>query len=43
VREHFSEAETVNLTLAITTINGWNRIAIALGDFPGHAGAAVAK
>ncbi|HEV2644760.1 MAG TPA: carboxymuconolactone decarboxylase family protein [Acidobacteriaceae bacterium] len=36
VREHFSEVETVNLTLAITTINAWNRIAIALGDFPGH-------
>ena len=42
VREHFSELETVNLTLAITTINAWNRIAIALGDYPGHAGA-VAK
>ncbi len=39
VREHFSEVETVNLTLVITTINAWNRIAIALGDFPGHAGA----
>jgi AhpD family alkylhydroperoxidase len=38
VRAHFSEAETVNLTLAITTINAWNRIAIALGDFPGHGG-----
>jgi AhpD family alkylhydroperoxidase len=36
VREHFSDVETVNLTLAITTINAWNRIAIALGDFPGH-------
>jgi AhpD family alkylhydroperoxidase len=40
VREHFDEVETVNLTLAITTINAWNRIAIALGNFPGHAGAA---
>ena len=39
VREHFSELETVNLTLAITTINAWNRIAISLGDYPGHAGA----
>jgi AhpD family alkylhydroperoxidase len=39
VREHFNEAETVNLTLAITTINAWNRLAISLGDFPGHAGA----
>ena len=36
VREHFSEVETVNLTLAITTINAWNRIAIALGAYPGH-------
>jgi AhpD family alkylhydroperoxidase len=38
VRAHFSEAETVNLTLVITTINGWNRIAISLGAYPGHAG-----
>jgi AhpD family alkylhydroperoxidase len=38
VREHFSEAETVNLTLVITTINAWNRIAISLGAYPGHAG-----
>src|SRR5450631_1710258 len=42
VREHFGEAEMVNLTLAITTINAWNRIAISLGDYPGHDGA-VAK
>jgi AhpD family alkylhydroperoxidase len=38
VRAHFSEAETVNLTLAITTINAWNRIAISLGAYPGHTG-----
>ena len=38
VRAHFGEVETVNLTLAITTINAWNRIAIALGEYPGHAG-----
>ena len=31
VRAHFSETETVNLTLTISTINAWNRIAIALG------------
>ncbi len=37
VRAQFSEAETVNLTLAITTINAWNRIAISLGTFPGHS------
>ena len=39
VREHFSPVETVNLTLAITTINAWNRLEISLGDFPGHEGA----
>ena len=38
MREHFSEVEAVNLTLAITTINGWNRLAIALGNYSGHAG-----
>jgi AhpD family alkylhydroperoxidase len=41
VREHFDEKETVDLTLAITTINAWNRLAISLGSFPGHAGAMV--
>lgn len=40
VRTHFSDIETVNLTLVITTINAWNRIAISLGAYPGHAGAA---
>lgn len=40
MREHFNEVEAVNLTLAITTINAWNRIAISLGAYPGHAGAA---
>jgi AhpD family alkylhydroperoxidase len=39
VRQHFGEAETVNLTLTITTINAWNRLEISLGDYPGHAGA----
>jgi AhpD family alkylhydroperoxidase len=43
VRAHFTEAETVNLTLVVTTINAWNRIAISLGAFPGHTGAAEAK
>jgi len=38
VRAHFSDVETVNLTLVITTINAWNRIAISLGAYPGHAG-----
>jgi AhpD family alkylhydroperoxidase len=38
MREHFSEVEAVNLTLAITTINAWNRLEIALGSYSGHAG-----
>jgi AhpD family alkylhydroperoxidase len=37
VREHFTDVETVNLTLAISTINAWNRIAIALGAHSAHA------
>jgi AhpD family alkylhydroperoxidase len=28
-REHFSEAELVNLTMAVITINGWNRLAMS--------------
>ncbi len=28
VRQHFSEKELVDLTLAIITVNGWNRLAI---------------
>jgi len=36
VRAHFNEVETVNLTLVVTTINAWNRIAISLGAYPGH-------
>ena len=41
MRAHFSEVEAVNLTLTIATINAWNRLAISLGDYPGHAGAAA--
>jgi alkylhydroperoxidase family enzyme len=37
VRAHFSDVETVNLTLVITTINAWNRISIALGSHSGHS------
>lgn len=29
VRRHFSEAETVNLTMLVAAINAWNRIAIS--------------
>ena len=34
VRTHFSEAETVNLTMLIATINAWNRLAIAFRAVP---------
>src|ERR1700757_2437033 len=34
VRAHFSEAETVNLTMLIATINSWNRLAIAFRSVP---------
>jgi AhpD family alkylhydroperoxidase len=33
-REQFSEAELVNLTLAIVAINGWNRFSIAFRKTP---------
>ena len=39
VRAHFSDVETVNLTLVISTINAWNRIAISLGSRSGHGSA----
>jgi AhpD family alkylhydroperoxidase len=29
LRQHFSEKEVVDLTLAVITINGWNRLAIS--------------
>lgn len=35
VRQHFSEQELANLTLAIVAINGWNRIAISSRFVPG--------
>ena len=34
VRKHFSEAETVNLTMLIATINSWNRLAISFRAVP---------
>jgi AhpD family alkylhydroperoxidase len=43
VRMHFDEVETVNLTLAITTINAWNRIAIGLGGHAGRGGSLLAS
>lgn len=37
VREHFSEKELADLTLAVVAINGWNRLAISMrspvGDY----------
>ena len=35
-RRHFSEKELVNLTWAVVTINGWNRVAIAFRALPGR-------
>ncbi len=34
VRAHLSEAETVNLTMLIATINAWNRLAISFRSVP---------
>src|ERR1700755_254412 len=34
MRAHFSEAETVNLTMLIGAINAWNRLAIAFRAVP---------
>lgn len=36
VKNHFTEEELVNLTLAVVTINGWNRLAIAFRMVPGE-------
>lgn len=35
VRKRFSETELVNLTLAVTMINTWNRLAISFRAVPG--------
>src|SRR5690606_26132890 len=35
VRKRFSEKEIVTLTMAIVTINGWNRLAISFRTVPG--------
>lgn len=35
-REQFSEQELVNLTMAIISINGWNRLAISFRAVPGN-------
>jgi AhpD family alkylhydroperoxidase len=35
VRQQFSEAELANLSLAIVSINGWNRLVISTRQIPG--------
>jgi AhpD family alkylhydroperoxidase len=35
-RQHFSEEELVNLTMAVITINGWNRLSVAFRAVPGE-------
>jgi len=35
-RKYFNEKEIVDLTFVVTTINAWNRLAIALRAVPGH-------
>jgi AhpD family alkylhydroperoxidase len=37
VREHFTDAEIANLTLAIAAINAWNRMEIGSGPFEENA------
>ncbi|WP_406855239.1 carboxymuconolactone decarboxylase family protein [Alsobacter sp. KACC 23698] len=39
LKAQFSEEEQVNLTLAITTINAWNRLAIGFRSVPDMGGA----
>lgn len=34
-RRHFSEAQLTNLTLAIATINAWNRFGVSFAPVPG--------
>jgi len=36
VRAHFTDEELANLTLAIATINAWNRFGIGFRDVPGR-------
>lgn len=37
MKEHFSESEIVYLTLAVNTINSWNRFNVAFGTSPALA------
>jgi AhpD family alkylhydroperoxidase len=42
VRQYFNEQELVNLSLAVVTINGWNRLAISARSVPGSYKATAA-
>jgi AhpD family alkylhydroperoxidase len=42
-RQQFSEEELVNLTMAVVTINGWNRLSIAFRTVPGSYQPAARK
>ena len=41
--QQFSEEELVNLTMAVVTINGWNRLSIAFRAVPGEYQPAARK
>ena len=43
VKKQFSDAELVNLTLAVTMINTWNRFGVAFRSVPGEYQAPVKK
>lgn len=43
VRPHFSDAELINLTLAISMINTWNRFGVGFRSVPGEYQAPVKK
>lgn len=42
-RQHFTEDELVNLTMAVVAINGWNRLAISFRSVPGSYQPQAAK
>jgi AhpD family alkylhydroperoxidase len=43
VKQHFTDNELVDLTMAVVTINSWNRLAIAFRAVPGEYQPAVRK
>ena len=42
-RQRFTEEELVNLTMAVVTINGWNRLMVAFRGMPGEYEPAARK